>query len=358
VGKDVFANKMAIAAKAGDGKLIAAFPDVCNGPPAPPTGPMPVPYPNSSFSRDLKGGTKRVKIGGKPAGVDGSYLQTSPLGNEAATKSFGGSLLSHTISGKAYYQAYSFDVMFEGRGVARHLDLMTSNHASYPGSTPPLTEMEQMALAALADETKLCPCCRKDNCTAALSAEVAPGVPREAYSFREYYNLDEVDPGGALTAKATQRRAALSGNPCAGGACPNAGKELPKSDPPCDVYRVLTAAESDENGKKPPGKTKRALRIAKGVPPTKDALAQKVLRDPKVREKDLLAHAEWTDRRMNLEIQIDHTTPRAAGGCPSSPSNVAAHAKKCSNCMTVDGLLDTWSGQELIQRRAMLGLGG
>ncbi|PRP89907.1 hypothetical protein ENSA5_70140 [Enhygromyxa salina] len=132
MGKQVFANKMAISAKAGGGKLVAAFPDVCNSPPSPPTGPVPVPYPNSAFSKDLKKGTKRVLIGGKPAGVEDSYLQSSPLGNEAATKALGGSLLTHTITGKAYFNAHSMDVMFEGRHVVRHLDLMTSNHASYP----------------------------------------------------------------------------------------------------------------------------------------------------------------------------------------------------------------------------------
>ena len=45
--------------------------------------------------------------------------------------------VSHTITGAACFAAYSMDVKFEGKSVTRHLDLMTSNHASYPGSTPP-----------------------------------------------------------------------------------------------------------------------------------------------------------------------------------------------------------------------------
>ena len=63
---DVFANGMAIACKAGSGKVVAAFPSVCQSPPGPPSGPIPAPYPVSSFSRDLKQGSKGVEIGGKP----------------------------------------------------------------------------------------------------------------------------------------------------------------------------------------------------------------------------------------------------------------------------------------------------
>lgn len=356
MGKKVFANKMAIAAKAGDGKLIAAFPDVCNSPPAPSAGPVPVPYPNSAFSRDLKKGTKRVLIGGKPVGVEDSYFQTSPLGNEAATKSFGGSLLTHTITGKAYFSAYSMDVTFEGRKVARHLDLMTSNHASYPGSTPPFGEMEEMALAALADpHTELCPCCWSADCSAALSIEIEEGVPRTAWSFREFYNLDEVDASGELSVKAVSRRATLADNPCQGGTCPNAGKELPKSDPPCDVYRVLTADEADRNNAELSPKQKRNLRESKGVPQSKDALAQKILGNPFAKKADLIALG-WTNDQMNKAIQIDHTTPRAAGGCSTSPTNTNAHDPKCPNCKIIDNELDTWNSQELQERRSMLGI--
>lgn len=357
MSRKVFANGMSVAAKAGDGKLIAAFPDACNSPPSPPTGPAPLPYPNSAFSRDLQAGAKSVRIGGKPAGVKDSYFKTSPLGNEAATKSFGGSLLSHTITGKAYFSAYSMDVMIEGQSVPRHLDLMTSNHGSYPGSTPPLTEMEEMALAALSDPNEtLCPCCWSADCKAALSKEIAPGVERTPLSFREYYNLDEIDVGGALTAKATSRRAALASKPCAGGACPNAGKAVPKSDPPCDVYRVTTAEESRSISKK--GLTdeqKYEMRAHFKIPLNKDILAQQVLRSAFAKAEDLVA-AGWSDEQLSKGIQIDHTTPRAAGGCPSSLNNTAPHPKKCHNCKGVDADLDKWSGQELQARRAKLGI--
>lgn len=40
MGCEVYANGDEIACKAGDGKVIAAFPDVCLTPPAPPAGPI------------------------------------------------------------------------------------------------------------------------------------------------------------------------------------------------------------------------------------------------------------------------------------------------------------------------------
>ncbi len=134
MSKKVYANGKAIAAKAGKGKAIAAFPDVCMSPPPPPAGPVPIPFPNSSFSKDLKKGSKSVKIGGKPAAIKGSFYKTSPLGNEAATKNFGASLITHQTSGKTEFMAYSFDVKIEGKGVCRHEDSIGSNCGSQPPS--------------------------------------------------------------------------------------------------------------------------------------------------------------------------------------------------------------------------------
>ena len=60
MGAEVYANGNAIACKAGDGKVIAAFPDVCMSPPSPPAGPIPVPYPQHVF---LKGYEEREQEG-------------------------------------------------------------------------------------------------------------------------------------------------------------------------------------------------------------------------------------------------------------------------------------------------------
>lgn len=161
MGKKVFANGMEIAHKAGDAKVIAAFPDVCMSPPPPPAGPVPLPYPNTSMASDLQDGSKDVTIGGGPVALkDQSFYKTSPLGDEAATRNFGASLLTHGITGKTFFQAYSMNVMIEGKNVPRHLDLTTSNHSGQPGGTPPIPNAETMSTAGdEATEEPKCECC-------------------------------------------------------------------------------------------------------------------------------------------------------------------------------------------------------
>ena len=131
MGIDVYANNSEIACKAGVGKVIASFPDVCMTPPPPPAGPLPVPYPNTSFAKDMKNGSLTVKINGQPVMLkDQSFYESSPLGNEAATKSQGAGVVTHVITGKTYFISWSMDVKFEGKNVDRHIDMTTSNHAS------------------------------------------------------------------------------------------------------------------------------------------------------------------------------------------------------------------------------------
>jgi len=137
---EVYANNNEISCKGGDNKVIAEFPDVCLTPPSPPAGPIPVPYPDTSFSKDMKEGSKTVQIKGKEVMLkDKSYYKTSPLGDEAATNGLGANVLTHTITGKTYCVAWSMDVKIEGENVDRHMDMTTSNHmcAPQPGGTPP-----------------------------------------------------------------------------------------------------------------------------------------------------------------------------------------------------------------------------
>src|SRR6266498_354634 len=194
MSSEVFANGNAVACKAGDGKVIAAFPDVCLSPPSPPAGPVPVPYPDTSFSKDMQNGSKTVKINGKEVMLkDKSFYKTSPLGDETATRSFGANVITHVITGKTYFVAWSMDVKFEGQNVDRHLDLTTSNHASYPGGTGPMSDMEKLALARIAADK--CPCCGEDMHEGQKGAYAA--------NEDEWYGLDE----GELL---DQERAALT----------------------------------------------------------------------------------------------------------------------------------------------------
>lgn len=138
MANDVFANGMEIACKAADGKSISAFPDVCMTPPENPATPpgVPVPYPNTGMAGDTTSGSTTVKISGKEVMLkDKSYFKKS-MGDEAGCAAKKG-VVTSVNRGKVYYVAWSMDVKIEGENVARHQDMMTHNHASGPGGTPP-----------------------------------------------------------------------------------------------------------------------------------------------------------------------------------------------------------------------------
>src|SRR5258708_5513297 len=100
MSKNVFANGKEISAKKDGNKSIAAMPDVCLSPPAPPAGPVPIPYPNKAETADTSDGSKTVKIGGDEVGMKNSSNYKKSTGDEAATKSFGMNLTTATIQGK------------------------------------------------------------------------------------------------------------------------------------------------------------------------------------------------------------------------------------------------------------------
>ena len=130
MGANVFANGREISGKAANNKTIAKMPDVCLSPPSPPAGPIPIPYPNFAMASDTTGGSKKVKIGKKEVGLKGKSKYKKSKGDEAATRSFGASVVSHTISGSVKHAAGSFDVKIEGSNVVRFLDFTTGNHSN------------------------------------------------------------------------------------------------------------------------------------------------------------------------------------------------------------------------------------
>jgi len=122
----VFANGRSII-HSGDGlKHVAAPPDVCKTPS--PGGPIPVPYVNLAFDSDLAKGAKRVKIEGSPVALESSHLSTS-TGDEPGTA--GGGVISSKTKGKMRWGTTSDDVRFEGKGVARFMDVTQHNGNSY-----------------------------------------------------------------------------------------------------------------------------------------------------------------------------------------------------------------------------------
>lgn len=135
MANEVFANGREISCKSGDGKVIAAFPDVCFTPPENPATPpgVPVPYPISSFSSDSTEGTKNVKINNKEVMIKNISCFRKCMGDEAGAAAKKGMITSSNTS-KTFFKSWSMDVKFEGQNVVRHFDLTTSNHRSDPGN--------------------------------------------------------------------------------------------------------------------------------------------------------------------------------------------------------------------------------
>ncbi len=323
MSNEVYANGEAIACKSGDGKVIAAFPDVCLSPPSPPAGPIPLPYPNTSFSKDMKEGSKTVKIDGKEVMLkDKSYYKTSPLGDEAATRSFGGSVITHTITGKTYFTAWSMDVKVEGENVDRHVDLTTSNHNPYPGSTPPMVNAEKVALAEERIAENQCPCC---------------GKPRHAWQQGAPQNMEEWYLANNRPADHADLRTLLAdarNRPnCT---CKSPKKKSLLPSPPCDVFYpppnprppARTAREADWRRKT------RARQRAKGVPAGAALTAHATQRFQEKNNGRTPNPAELADEER-LQTQQNHLTPKIAGGC-NKEGNTQANFALCASCQQID----------------------
>ncbi|MFP2928409.1 DUF4150 domain-containing protein [Pyxidicoccus sp. 3LG] len=142
-------NKLSVVTKDSRGVTVA-FPDVCKTPS--PGGPVPVPYPNIAKSSDTAKGTTKVLVEGNPVCVKDSHFSTS-TGDEAGTA--GGGVASSKTKGKAEFVNYSFDVQFEGKSVARALDLMLHNDKNTPPT--PVIQPPVMGLGRSAyDECDIC----------------------------------------------------------------------------------------------------------------------------------------------------------------------------------------------------------
>jgi hypothetical protein len=146
MGMDVYANGMAIACKAADGKTIAAFPDVCFTPPtAPPTPPgVPIPYPNTAMASDTTDGSKTVMIAGQEVMLKNKSVFKTSTGDEAGCAPKKGVVTSQN-KGEANFICWSMDVKFEGENIPRHLDLMGHNEQCDPTNTPPWLYADKMA---------------------------------------------------------------------------------------------------------------------------------------------------------------------------------------------------------------------
>ena len=150
MSRSVGVNMLSVVHKETNGTTIA-FPDVCKTPS--PGGPIPIPYPNIARSSDTDKGTKKVEVEGKPVCVSDSNFKMS-TGDEAGTA--GGGVASNKTKGKAEFVNYSFDVMFEGKNVARSFDLMLHNDKN----TPPFPVLQGPVIGlGKSGEEPTCPIC-------------------------------------------------------------------------------------------------------------------------------------------------------------------------------------------------------
>src|SRR5262245_51050975 len=143
-------NGMSVVHKSSSG-ITQAFPDVCKTPS--PGGPIPIPYPNIAQSSDTADGASTVLSDGEETCVKSSNFKMS-TGDEAG--SAGGGVASNKIKGKAEFVNFSFDVMFEGKNVARAMDMMLHNDKN----TPPFPVM-QGPVVAMGNDKGTCYFCGK-----------------------------------------------------------------------------------------------------------------------------------------------------------------------------------------------------
>ncbi len=145
MANQVYVNGREIACKAAAGKSAAAFPDTCLSPPSPPAGPVPIPYPNTSYASDTTNGSTTVMISGKEIMLKDASVFKKSTGNEAATKSLGMGVVTHTIQGEASFVSWSMDVKIEGQNADRHLDQMMHNEMCSPANTCPWLYIDEAA---------------------------------------------------------------------------------------------------------------------------------------------------------------------------------------------------------------------
>ncbi len=138
-------NKLTVVHKKSGGSITSGPPDVCKTPSS--GGPVPVPYVNVAFSKDLVKGTKTIKVDGVPIAIKTSEFSTS-TGDEPGSV---GGVSSGVNKGIAKFTNYSFDVIAEGKNVARLSDPMSMNGNGPNDLGPAETQGNQTGLGDLED---------------------------------------------------------------------------------------------------------------------------------------------------------------------------------------------------------------
>lgn len=121
MGVTVTANGLSIVHRGSNGLSAATLPDVCK---TPPDG-KPIPYSNTSYSKDVANGTTTVFADGGNMCAHAPSEHATSVGDEAGSM---GGISSGTFMKESTWITYSFDVKFEGEGVCRFTDKKFQNH--------------------------------------------------------------------------------------------------------------------------------------------------------------------------------------------------------------------------------------
>ncbi|MCP4294684.1 MAG: DUF4150 domain-containing protein, partial [Proteobacteria bacterium] len=116
------ADGLSVVHTKSDGKIDATIPDVCKIP-APPGGPVPIPFPNQAESKTVSPGSVMTKIDGGNVALLGDSCSESK-GDDGGIL---GGVVSGGTNGKATFIMSSPTVMIEGRPVCRKSDMMIMN---------------------------------------------------------------------------------------------------------------------------------------------------------------------------------------------------------------------------------------
>ncbi|KIG19001.1 hypothetical protein DB30_06612 [Enhygromyxa salina] len=305
-----------------------------------------MPYALSSFSRDLKQGSRRVKIGGQPVALHGkSYYVSKPLGNEAATRSFGASMVNHQLAGKTKYAAGSTDVRFEGAKVCRHLDMTTSNHGSDPGEgASPATE--NMGPPERPAKLEKCPCCK--NALHANQFDPDTGEPYEVIDEQEWYKVAvdyHVQKDRGVAAFLAKNPSWLQGFDSKQG-IPNAQKiEISKAKLARAQHEYNMLAKAQTENPKCENLTNAAedqgcrtyFKKTNPEPRTSEKrVREKLGFTEKVRQKCIDHYRYVLKRQCTGSSPVCHKTPLAAGGCPSHQPNLVPKQVLSEHCAGID----------------------
>jgi len=283
MANQVFANGMEVSCKAVDGKSICAFPDVCMTPPQTPATPpgVPIPYPNTGLASDTSDGSTTVKISGQEVMLKNKSYFKKSTGDEAGSAPMKG-VITHKITGKVYFTAWSMEVKVEGENVVRHLDLTTHNHGSNT-NTATWPHLASQAMGNIGDDCKDAKKAIEDNCNKDGSDQcpgalgVASGEQKQfvgqlqgksgqnpsaaTKAAMEHHSLAKGEKLGARTPVAARMASEDSENKCVEamrcflrpksptedqvGCCPG---QTPNHIPPVSFFKGISGFE--ENGKR------------------------------------------------------------------------------------------------------------